>query len=45
MRHVVSLKKGAFVTILDWSQVIFLAIVVTASIGGVIKVIFFDKDD
>jgi hypothetical protein len=32
-------------TILDWGQVIFLAIVVTVSIGGIIKVIFFDKED
>ncbi len=31
-------------TILDWSQVIFLAIVVIVGIGGMYKVLFMDKD-
>lgn len=31
-------------TLLDWGQVIFLAIVVLVGIGGMIKVLFFDKD-
>jgi hypothetical protein len=30
-------------TILDWSQVGFLAIVVLAGVGGMIKVLFLDK--
>ncbi len=31
-------------TILDWSQVAFLAVVVLIGIGGMIKVLFIDKD-
>lgn len=31
-------------TLLDWGQVIFLAIVAIVSVGGIVKVIFFDKD-
>ena len=30
-------------TMLDWSQVIFLSIVVLVGIGGMIKVLFIDK--
>ncbi len=30
-------------TLIDWGQVIFLAIVVIAGVGGMIKVLFFDK--
>lgn len=32
-------------TILDWSQVAFLVIVVLAGIGGMIKVLFIDKKE
>lgn len=32
-------------TYLDLAQIIFLAIVVTIGLGGIIKVVFFDKDD
>jgi len=32
-------------TTLDWAQVIFLAIVAGVSLYGIIKVIFFDKDE
>jgi hypothetical protein len=32
-------------TTLDWAQVIFLAIVASVSLYGMIKVIFFDKDE
>jgi len=31
-------------TVLDWGQVIFLGIVAVVSIGGMIKVLFLDKD-
>ena len=31
-------------TILDWAQVAFLAIVVLAGVGGMIKVLFIDKN-
>ena len=30
-------------SIVDWGQVIFLAIVALAGIGGMIKVLFLDK--
>lgn len=30
-------------TVLDWSQIAFLSIVVIIGVGGMIKVIFFDK--
>lgn len=29
---------------LDWGMVIFLAIVVVVGVGGMIKVLFIDKD-
>lgn len=32
-------------TLLDWGQVIFLAIVVFAGIGGMYKVLFIDKEE
>jgi|LGOV01.1.fsa_nt_gb hypothetical protein len=32
-------------TILDWSQVGFLLIVVLAGVGGLIKVLFIDKKE
>ena len=32
-------------SILDWSQVGFLAIVVLVGVGGMIKVLFLDKKD
>ncbi len=32
-------------TILDWSQVGFLVLVVLAGIGGMIKVLFMDKKE
>ncbi len=32
-------------TILDWAQVGFLALVVIAGVGGMIKVLFFDKKE
>jgi hypothetical protein len=28
---------------LDWAQIVFLAIVAIVGIGGMIKVLFFDK--
>ena len=31
-------------SLLDWGQVIFLAIVALVGVGGMIKVLFFDKD-
>jgi hypothetical protein len=31
--------------IVDWGQVIFLAIVVIAGVGGIIKVLFLDKKE
>ncbi len=31
-------------TLLDWSMVIFLSIVVIVGVGGLIKVLFIDKD-
>lgn len=31
-------------TLLDWGQVIFLSLVVIIGIGGMVKVIFLDKD-
>lgn len=32
-------------TLLDWSQVGFLAIVVIIGVGGMIKVLFMDKKE
>lgn len=32
-------------TLLDWSQVAFLAIVVVIGVGGMIKVLFMDKKE
>ncbi len=32
-------------TILDWSQVGFLLIVVLIGVGGMVKVLFLDKKD
>jgi hypothetical protein len=32
-------------TLLDWSQVTFLAIVVVIGVGGMIKVLFMDKKE
>ena len=32
-------------TILDWAQVGFLAVVVLIGVGGMIKVLFLDKKD
>lgn len=31
-------------TVLDWTQIIFLSIVIIVSVGGMIKVIFYDKE-
>jgi hypothetical protein len=32
-------------TMLDWGQVAFLAVVVIIGVGGMIKVLFMDKKD
>ena len=32
-------------SIVDWGQVIFLAIVVLAGVGGMIKVLFMDRKE
>lgn len=32
-------------TMLDWGQVVFLAVVVIIGVGGMIKVLFMDKRD
>jgi hypothetical protein len=37
--------KGRNMSIVDWGQVIFLAIVVLAGVGGMIKVLFIDKKE
>lgn len=43
MQPVDNLKKGVKMTTLDIAQVCFLIIVVIVGVGGMIKVLFFDK--